>query len=123
MKQLIHSRGYLNDKREELRNNLTPAEATLWSAIKGRQLQGRKFRRQHSIENFIVDFYCAEERLIVELDGQGHYERGAAYADGDRDERLKQLGFKVLRFENRLVFHHIEGVLEEIVSHFKERGS
>jgi very-short-patch-repair endonuclease len=124
MQQPVHSRGYLNEKRRELRKSLTPAEATLWSAIKNKQLQGKKFRRQHSIENFIVDFYCAEEKLIIELDGQGHYQAGTAYADGDRDDRLQKLGFKVLRFENKLVFNHLDGVLEEIASYFStERKS
>jgi very-short-patch-repair endonuclease len=119
MDRELHSRSYLKEKRSELRSSLTPAEAILWSAIKSRKLHGRKFRRQHSIDNFIVDFYCAEENLIIELDGQGHYKPGAAFADGERDERLKHLGFLVIRFENKLVYSHIEGVLEEIASYFK----
>ena len=57
------------EKRRALRQNLTAAEATLWKYIKGRQLQGRKFRRQHPVGPYIVDFYCVEEKLAIELDG------------------------------------------------------
>ena len=79
---------------------------------------GRKFRRQHSIENFIVDFYCPEERLIIELDGQVHFRNGAHFADADRDKRFNELGFRVIRFENKFAFKHLEEVLETIASHF-----
>ena len=68
----IHNKKYLEPFRKELRNNLTPAEAFLWKQLQKRQLKGRKFRRQHSIENFIVDFYCPQEQLIIELDGEIH---------------------------------------------------
>lgn len=58
--------------RKALRHNLTPAEAKLWTLLKGSQLAGRKFRRQHSVGNFILDFYCPSERLAIELDGAVH---------------------------------------------------
>ena len=69
-KNKIHNKPELLAFRKELRNNATPAEAFLWKHLQRSQLEGRKFRRQHSIHNFIVDFYCASEGLIVELDGQ-----------------------------------------------------
>jgi len=116
----IPSTPSLRSTRSILRESLTPAEAILWMAIKNKQLAGRKFRRQHSIESYIVDFYCAEEKLIIELDGQGHFNAIAALNDEERDARLTALDFKVLRFENKLVYKNLEGVLDEIKSCFKE---
>ena len=62
----IHNRKNLKQFRKDLRNNLTPAEATLWKAIQRSQLEGRKFRRQHSVGNYILDFYCPKEKLAIE---------------------------------------------------------
>ncbi len=72
MKRKIHNRKSLEPYRKKLRHHGTTAEAYLWTHLQQKKLEGRKFRRQHSILNFIVDFYCAEERLVIELDGQGH---------------------------------------------------
>jgi very-short-patch-repair endonuclease len=110
---------YLKDRRKQLRNNLTPAEATLWKALKGSALNGRKFRRQHSVENYILDFYCPEEKLAVELDGQVHNDPMQAVYDEERTNRINQLGIKVVRFENKLVFEDMIGVLRVVASHFK----
>ena len=115
----IHNRKYLEERRKSLRKNLTPAEAALWKRLQSKKLEGRKFRRQHSIENFIVDFYCPKEKLIIELDGAYHLDFAQQNYDLERTERLEFLGFKVIRFENKLVFEDIEFVLEEISSHFK----
>jgi very-short-patch-repair endonuclease len=114
----LHSYSQYRDNRKELRKTLTPAEATLWNALKSKQLLNRKFTKQHSIEHFIVDFYCPAEKLVVELDGQGHFAPGASYADSDRDARLMELGFKILRFENKLVFQNLEGLLADISAAF-----
>jgi len=116
----IHNRKYLKERRKKLRKSLTPAEATLWKCLQTKQLKGRKFSRQHSIENYIVDFYCASERLIVELDGAIHLDFGQQNYDYERTKNLETLGFTIVRFENKLVFENIEGVLEEISSYFKE---
>ncbi len=116
----LHSLSVLKEKRTTLRKTLTPAEATLWLALKNSQLHGRKFIRQHSIEFYIADFYCPAEKLIVELDGQGHFtEEGMEY-DTKRTQRLNELGFTVVRFENKLVFHNMPEILHEIASHFKK---
>ncbi len=116
----LHNRKYLEKQRKTLRKNLTPAEATLWKYLQRKQLKGRKFRRQHSIENYIVDFYCASENLIVELDGAVHLDFAQQNYDYERTQNLETLGFMIVRFENKLVFENIEGVLEEISSYFKE---
>jgi len=69
----LNNINYLKDTRKYLRNNLTEAESLLWEVLKGKKLAGRKFRRQHSIGYYIVDFYCPSEKLIIELDGQHHF--------------------------------------------------
>ena len=93
----------LKQFRKNLRNNSTPAEATLWKLLKGNQL-GRKFRRQHSFGPFILDFYCPSEKLAVELDGAYHFtDEGQAY-DKKRTAYLNSFGIRVIRFENVEVF-------------------
>ncbi len=116
----LHNHKYLEDRRKSLRKNLTPAEATLWKYLQRKQLKGRKFRRQHSIENYIVDFYCTSEKLIVELDGAVHLDFAQQNYDYERAQDLETLGFTIVRFENKLVFENIEGVLEEISIYFKK---
>ena len=120
MKKQSHNRKHLEPYRKALRNNLTPAEAFLWKQLQRRKLKGRKFRRQHSIENFIVDFYCAEEQLIIELDGDVHKNPLAEEKDEKRTKKLEDWGFKVIRFENRMVFDFLPSVLKEIEDNFKK---
>ncbi len=116
------NRESLKDTRQYLRTHSTSAEAELWKHIKNKQLAGRKFRRQHSINNYIVDFYCSEEKLIIELDGDKHGDYIQIQRDEIRDHILEESGFKILRFENRFVFQDIEWVKKEIISSFKEPG-
>lgn len=109
---------HLKSFRKELRNNLTPAEAQLWTMLKGKQMDGRKFRRQHSFAHYILDFYCPEERLAIELDGQGHFEATQAEYDRERDWFLETFGIRVLRFENKWVWDNPDGLIEEVKSYF-----
>jgi len=117
----IKNVSYLKETRKELRRNLTPAEAALWSLIKNRQIDGRKFRKQFSIENYIVDFCCPEEKLVIELDGSVHSHPAVAENDKHRDQRLSDLGYTVMRFENKDVFELEEWVLDEIRSSFNNQ--
>ncbi len=107
------------DERRALRNNLTSAEATLWNVLKGGQLTGRKFRRQHSIGEFILDFYCPQEKLAVELDGAGHFTASGNLHDAARTEYLNAASIRVIRFENKLIWSDLDSVLHSIESHFK----
>lgn len=100
----------LKPQRKRLRNNSTSAEATLWNYLKNTQLGGKKFRRQHSISFYILDFFCPSEKLNIELDGQEHFERTGLINDKKRDEFLNALGVKVLRFENKQIFENIDWV-------------
>ena len=118
VKYSIHNLPHLKHLRKELRNEGTSAEAVLWTYLKNKQLSGRKFRRQHSIKNFIVDFYCPKEALIIELDGQEHYTVSGQASDELRDQHLTLMGFRILRFENKAVLECIDAVLDEIKSCF-----
>jgi very-short-patch-repair endonuclease len=115
----IHNRKELENLRKSLRKNLTPAEATLWSLIRGKQLDGRKFRRQHSVDKYVLDFYCASEKLAIELDGEPHFTDEGIKRDDQRTEYLNTQKIKVLRFENDEIFQSPEGVLAGIKKHFK----
>lgn len=108
----------LKDKRKSLRNNPTQAEAFLWGYLKNSQLEGRKFRRQSSIKNYIVDFYCAEEKLVIELDGDFHFDEKAMKEDKKRTKKIEEEGIKVIRFENQEVLLNLDKVLIEIKSQF-----
>jgi very-short-patch-repair endonuclease len=108
----------LKTLRKKLRNNLTPAEAALWNLLRNKQLNGRKFRRQHSVGNYILDFYCPSEKLAVELDGEVHNNSEQAEYDRERDLFLQHTGIKVLRFENSIVFKNPEGLLQRVREEF-----
>ncbi len=90
------------------------AEVTLWCHLKSSQLKGCKFRRQHSIGNYVVDFYCPKLKLTIELDGESHYSTGSNENDRIRQEYIEKLGIKVLRFTNFDVYGDLEGVLKKI---------
>jgi very-short-patch-repair endonuclease len=110
----IKNLDYLKNYRRGLRKKLTSAEAALWSLLKNRQAFGLKFRRQTSIENYIVDFYCPQYKIIIELDGESHFREEQATKDQKRDKRLKELGHKVLRYENLIVFDHPDFIFDDI---------
>ncbi len=85
----------------------------LWSALRKKQL-GVKFRRQHTIGHYIVDFYCAELRLVIEIDGESHFTSEGMVYDEIRDKFLESCGLKVLHFTNQQVMCELEGVLSRI---------
>ena len=102
-------------KRQYLRKNMTKAEIILWSKLKGKQLNGLKFRRQYGINNYIVDFYCPELRLVIEIDGAVHcYDSRITY-DKKRQKEIEELGIKVLRYTNNDVVKDLESVLNDII--------
>jgi very-short-patch-repair endonuclease len=113
-KKRIHTKKALEYYRRKLRSNSTPAEKYLWSHLKSKQLDGLRFQRQHSIRNYIVDFYCASIGLIIELDGEIHKHPEARDQDERRDQDLEELGFTILRFENKMVFENLEHIFEWI---------
>ena len=94
------------------RKNMTPAERKLWQALRGKKLNGIKFRRQVPVENFIVDFCSFSPKVVIEVDGDTHYGKEAMKKDRERDKRLKELGFRVFRFTNREILENLEGVID-----------
>lgn len=118
MTEKIHNRNILKERRKQLRNSLPPAEAKLWSLLKDSKLENKKFRRQHSVGPYVLDFYCPSEKLCLELDGAGHFTDGGYEYDTERTEYLRNLNIKVIRFENKDIFDNAEGILEEIKKFF-----
>ncbi|MGJ8684534.1 MAG: endonuclease domain-containing protein [Nonlabens sp.] len=115
----IHNLRNLQRNRKGLRKSLTPAEAFLWNELKSQKFHGIKFRRQHSIKYYIVDFYCAQHKLIIELDGDYHDETEQQNKDELRDKELSEMDLTVLRYENNYVFEELEHVLGDIKKHCK----
>jgi very-short-patch-repair endonuclease len=114
----LHNLTWLKARRRNLRAALTPSEARLWNSLKGGQLAGRKFRRQHSVGHYILDFYCQAEKLAIELDGAAHDSDSAQSSDRIREGFLQGVEIRVLRFENRDVMENLDGLLIEIQRHF-----
>jgi len=110
----IFNKKELKPRRKTLRNNSTYAEIFFWQQVKKGQLEGRKIRRQASIGNYIVDFYCPEEKLVIELDGEVHFNEEAKKYDARRTKFLESLGLKVIRFENNEALKNTEYVLNQI---------
>ena len=113
MTQSTRIRPSSNRNARDLRRNLTDAERALWRHLRQRQIAGLKFRRQHPIDHYILDFVCLEARLVIELDGGQHADRQGE--DQERTARLQARGYRVLRFWNTEVLENPEGVMEAIL--------
>lgn len=110
---------FLKEKSKQLRKFSTEAESFLWDALRNKQLEGYKFRRQHIIDQFIVDFVCLSKMLIIEVDGPIHTSPENQTSDTERSERLKTLGYRILRFSNDEILTNIENVIEKILTKLK----
>jgi len=109
----------IRTKAKQLRVNSTDAENRLWRQIRNRQLEDWKFRRQMPVDHYIVDFVCAELKLVIELDGGQHAKAG--FYDDQRTEFLQSKGYQVVRFWNNEVLGNTEGVLERIAEILAQR--
>lgn len=105
--------------RKNLRSESPLPERKLWRELRGGQLSF-KFRRQHGIGNYIVDFYCPEKKLVIEVDGDSHYRDGYQEKDFERDKFLISIGIKVLRFTNDEIMKNFESVLEKLLEELKK---
>ncbi len=119
-KHFWRSDSQLRQRARQLRRGATLAEAILWQALRLRTTTGFKWRRQHPIGPFIADFYCAEHRLIVELDGPVHDSQ--VERDAKRTERLEREGYRVIRFRNEDVEDDVAAVIERIIGWIEEQG-
>ncbi len=109
-------------RARKLRRRSTEAEKTLWACLRNRKFKGYKFRRQHPLGRLIVDFYCSEARLAIELDGAGHAMNDQNVYDQERTETLGALDVQVIRFWNDQVLHKTADVLDAIASAIEERS-
>ncbi len=118
---MLHNQKSLKPLRKHLRNKSTAAEATLWKMLKNKQVGGYKFRRQHSVGNYVVDFNCPELQLALELDGEYHAYTATIERDAKRDEFLKRYQVTVFRYENRWVYEYPEVIKEDILKFGTEK--
>jgi very-short-patch-repair endonuclease len=92
------------------------AEVMLWLKLRGKNVKGYKFRRQYSVGTYIVDFYCAELKLAIEIDGESHFIAGSEDHDRKRQKFIESAGICFLRFTNTDVYERLDGVLETIMA-------
>ena|SRR3989344_3509252 len=110
---ILKNRNQLLARRRELRKEQTPQEKLLWECVRNRKF-GFKFRRQYSVGGYILDFYCPEIKLVIELDGEQHHEKENLLYDQERTEYLGVLGCTVLRFKNIELKENLENVILRI---------
>ena len=105
----------------ELRREGTEAERALWRLLRGRQLAGHKFRRQHEFGGFVLDFFCADAHLAIEVDGGQHFSEEGAARDHERTQFLEANGIRVLRFTNTEILSELGAVGEAILRELTTR--
>ena len=110
----IYNKSTERPKRKQLRNQMPWAEAILWSKLQKRQVLGFKFRRQYSVGSYVLDFYCPDAKLALEIDGDSHFQENAAEYDGKRQAAIEQLGIRFLRFSNQEIHKNLFAVLERV---------
>lgn len=106
--------------RQQLRNRATEPELRIWQRVKSCQL-GFKFRRQHGIGPYVVDFYVPQKKIVIEIDGDSHFDETARLTDHLRDKYLRQHGHKVLRFTNLQVMQELDGVMQCVLDELQSQ--
>lgn len=112
----IYNKTRETNKRRYLRSNATKTETILWSQIRDKKINGLKFRRQFSINNYVVDFYCSKLKLAVEIDGGIHKQEKVQKMDKIRQEQIESLGITFLRFTNEEIINEINKIKERILA-------
>ena len=107
-------------KRRQLRQDITKAEKIIWAKIKNRQIENCKFRRQYSVDKFVIDFYSPILKLAIEIDGDSHFEDDAVEYDIERQVFIESAGIKFIRFTNEDVYGNLSGVLESIAQTIRD---
>ena len=115
----IFNNASTRDKRKNLRKNQTEAEQALWRRLRSKTFCDCKFFRQYGIGEYIVDFYCAECKLVIELDGGQHYSEAGTEYDRLRENYMSAMGIKTIRFSNTDILQNIDGVLAQIEQELK----
>jgi very-short-patch-repair endonuclease len=115
----LYNQNSEKDKRRQLRQNITKAEKLIWDKLRDRQLENCKFRRQYSVDKFVIDFYSPELKLAIEIDGESHFLDGVGEYDQARQEFIESAGIKFLRFTNNDVYANLPIVLENIAQNIQ----
>jgi very-short-patch-repair endonuclease len=121
MRPMRHDPRYQEHARA-LRSDMTNGEKLLWSRLRAHRMDGRKFRRQHVLGRYIVDFVCLQSRLVIEIDGDSHGDDKREALDAERDAFLAKSGFRVLRFGNHSVMTNVSGVAQAILEELGDGG-
>lgn len=116
----IFNRQRENLKRRILRTEMPRAERILWGKLRRRQMMGYKFRRQFSVENYVIDMYCPELKLAIEVDGDSHFIGDTPEYDAEREIDIENYGIVFLRFQNEEVYNNLSGILITIEEKIKE---
>ena len=113
--EIIFNRIKAKSSRRALRNNMPLAEQILWKKLQDKQLEGYKFRRQYSIHNFVIDFYCPKIKLAIEIDGESHFDSPKSQnVDMTKQKIIESIGIKIIRFTNNDIYNNLDGVLQGI---------
>ncbi|MGF1675801.1 MAG: endonuclease domain-containing protein [Rivularia sp. (in: cyanobacteria)] len=119
----IYNKSSEIEKRRKLRQDITKAEKIIWQKIRNNQIENYKFRRQYSVDKFVIDFYSPILKLAIEIDGESHFKEGTAEYDRERQSYIESLGIKFIRFTNNDVYENLDGVLESIALKVRELRS
>ncbi len=114
MQRQLYDKSSTKEKRTQLREKQTKVEEIMWGILRNRKFLGLKFRRQHGIGEYIADFYCSEKKIVIEIDGDTHFNEDAVEYDKIRTQFFNELGIKVIRFSNIEVYKNINDILEEL---------
>ena len=115
----IYNQNSIMELRRTLRKDSTEAEKILWKYLRGSNFPGYRFRRQYSVDSFILDFYCPRARLAIEIDGEYHNNDEVKEYDKDRQEYIEDLGIRFIRFDNQEILNKINDVLSNIKKNLK----
>ena len=116
----IYNKNSEKGKRRQLRQDIVKAEKIIWDKIRNKQIENCKFRRQYSVDKFVIDFYSPILKLAIEIDGESHFLKGAAEYDRERQTYIESFGIKFVRFTNNDVYNNLDGVLETIALKVRE---
>ena len=116
----VYNKNAEKDKRRKLRQDIVKAEKIIWDKIRNRQIEDCKFRRQYSVDKFVIDFYNPILQLAIEIDCESHFQEDAVEYDRERQIYIESLGIKFIRFTNNDVYENLDGVLESIAMKVRE---
>lgn len=114
MMTLVYNRSTQRSVRKQLRHHIPESEIILWAALKGKKLEGVKFRRQYSVGRYVVDFYCPQLKLAIEIDGDSHFTEEAEHYDQKRTAYIESIGITVTRFTNLDVKQNLDSVIAQV---------